>query len=556
MKNTCKLILLGLIVSVVPACDDFLEEDIVSGITDESHYTIASGWEDGVKATYNPLRDWFGQEPGHNMTVFGTDLFLPGINRNWAGINNYLDQMNATNGHFEAMWNSFYEGINTANAVITFADQNSLDQETKNVRLGEVRFLRAFYYYLLVENWGAVHLTTEYTTGVETSANRTDPENIYNDLIVPDLQFAIDNLPATQDEYGRITRGAAEAMMAKVQLTMGWYADRGEFGGAADSHFQNALNAADNVINNYSYSLLGDFADVFDINNQVHDEVIWAVQYTQDPLTNGGGNESHLFYICDYDGEPGLDRSIEYGRRFRRYRPTRYLLTLFDTESDSRYDKTFMTVWIANKNDVSPKTGEPIVAGVDTALYVTNFAVPEEEQLAAKYIFRDLPPEGEENDLAIDVRYYPSCYKKHIDPLRPTINERAGSRDFYALRLADIYLIAAEAGFKLGQAVAEAYINPVRRRAAWPGQEADMEVTDAEVDLDFILDERARELVSEQHRWLDLKRTGTLLERATTYNEEAAPNIQPFHRLRPIPQPQLDATSNEDFNQNIGYTAN
>ena len=201
------------------SCEEFLQEEIVSGITDDSHYTTASGWEDGVKAVYNPLRDYYGKEPGHNMTVFGTDLFLPGINRNWAGINDYRVQMNSTNGHFEQMWNSFYTGINTANAVLEFADQNSLNETTKIIRQGEVRFLRAFYYYLLVENWGAVHLTTEYTTGVETEANRTAPETIYNDLIVPDLQFAINNLPETQDDYGRITKGAAEAMMAKIQLT-------------------------------------------------------------------------------------------------------------------------------------------------------------------------------------------------------------------------------------------------------------------------------------------------------------------------------------------------
>jgi len=118
------------------------------------------------------------------------------------------------------------------------------------------------------------------------------------------------------------------------------------------------------------------------------------------------------------------------------------------------YDKTFVTVWIANRDDVSSVTGEPIVPGVDTALYVTNFEVADNVQKQAKYIFRDLPPVGQESDLSINVAYYPSCYKKHIDPLRPTLRETAGSRDFYALRLADIYLVAAEAGYKLGQSVA------------------------------------------------------------------------------------------------------
>ena len=98
------------------------------------------------------------------------------------------------------------------------------------------------------------------------------------------------------------------------------------------------------------------------------------------------------------------------------------------------------------------------------------------------------------------------------------------------------------------------YINEVRRRAAIPGKEAAMEIKPEQLTLDFILDERARELGGEQQRWFDLKRTGKLLERVKAYNPDAKVNIKEHHLLRPIPQTQLDAIINkEEFGQNAGY---
>ena len=81
-----------------------------------------------------------------------------------------------------------------------------------------------------------------------------------------------------------------------------------------------------------------------------------------------------------------------------------------------------------------------------------------------------------------------------------------------------------------------------------------MQITPAQVNLDFILDERAREFAGEQIRWFDLKRTGKLLDRVKSYNPDVAPNIQEFHTLRPIPRSQLDAVTNKgEFTQNLGY---
>jgi len=94
----------------------------------------------------------------------------------------------------------------------------------------------------------------------------------------------------------------------------------------------------------------------------------------------------------------------------------------------------------------------------------------------------------------------------------------------------------------------------VRSRAALDGKEAQMQITAADVNLNFILDERARELVGELDRWYDLKRTGTLLERVKKYNLDAAPNIKEMHLVRPIPQTQIDRVTNPgDFLQNSGY---
>jgi hypothetical protein len=123
------------------------------------------------------------------------------------------------------------------------------------------------------------------------------------------------------------------------------------------------------------------------------------------------------------------------------------------------------------------------------------------------------------------------------------------------IRLAEMYLVAAEAAWRQNKpAVAADYLNVLRTRAAKPGKEAEMQVEADEINLDFILDERARELMGEGHRWYDLKRTGTLLERVKQYNLDAAPNIKEMHLVRPIPQTQIDRVSNPgEFTQNPGY---
>lgn len=124
------------------------------------------------------------------------------------------------------------------------------------------------------------------------------------------------------------------------------------------------------------------------------------------------------------------------------------------------------------------------------------------------------------------------------------------------LFIAGTYLIAAEALYERGDdADAVKYINIVRERAAYSaGNPAAMDITAGQLSLDFILDERARELCGETMRWPDLVRTHELVERVRLHNPPAAPNIQPFDVLRPIPQSQIDAvTTGAAYPQNNGW---
>lgn len=200
----------------------------------------------------------------------------------------------------------------------------------------------------------------------------------------------------------------------------------------------------------------------------------------------------------------------------------------------------------------------PGVSIGDTGVFVVPYAVSEAEKAERneRYVFFDINdyydgeiPKGKRNR-------YPSL-NKFIEPLRPTLQHVNGQRDFFVIRLAEIYLIAAEAALlqpNSNPQEAANMINVIRSRAAWPGKESEMQVTADMMSLDYILDERARELAGELLRWPDLKRTGKLIERVKLYNPDGRDNIKDFHLLRPIPTTMIDRVSNKDeFKQNPGY---
>lgn len=135
--------------------------------------------------------------------------------------------------------------------------------------------------------------------------------------------------------------------------------------------------------------------------------------------------------------------------------------------------------------------------------------------------------------------------KKFDDVKRATMNEEKGTRDWVCFRAAEAYLLAGEAYYRAGDVEnALKYINTLRRNCAIEGKEKEMEISASDLSVDFILDERARELCGEGKRWYDLKRLGKLIERTDLHNKKAHGNMKPFHELRPIPQSQIDRCTN------------
>jgi hypothetical protein len=516
------------------ACADLTEVPI-SGIT-SSYYLTASGFDAAVNGTYTPLADFYGQESGLTVTVFGTDEFTKGADGSHKPINDYAAGLNGDDTFFRDLWRSFYRGINTANTVISRAPTAQVNDAVRTEHVAEARFLRALYYFNLVRMWGPVPLQLTETQGPMTEANRDSVSKVY-DSIVADLQFAEANLPATQRDWGRATKPAAQHELALVYLTR-----------AAPGDMAKAATEAKAVISSGQFSLLPRWSDLWVLGNEKNPEIIWSVQFTADPLTTGNGNSSHLYFLMAYELFPGMQRDLANGRAFKRFRSTDWLLNLWDRTKDTRYDDGYTTVYYSNNAASIPKgpDGKPKWNLGDTAIWMPGVEISAADRATHPYTI--LTP-SQYTDAA-----FPSYNKKFIDPTRLTVNDVRGQRDWYVARLAETYLIAAEALMRDNKAdEAVQYVNAVRERAAKPGvAKSAMDVAASDLSIDFILDERSRELTGEQMRWFDLVRTGKLLERVGKYNASAAAGIKPFHVLRPIPTEQITLTSNL-FPQNPGY---
>lgn len=549
------------------ACSKKLEEYNPGGLTADVVFNTPAGFEAGVSAVYSYNRHLWGKEAGYHLYEASSDLWLSGVDDPNTEITQFTTGLNSNNVIVTANWQRLYSVINLCNALIKRVPNSGLTDNLKATREAELRMLRAWYYYTIVETWGGVHFTLDETSGIVTTANRKPVDTFYQQILT-DLRWAAPRLPVTTNDIGRVTKPAAEAFLSKMFLYT--------------KNYDSSFYYANKVINDYGLALQTSYASLWNMATQTNKEIIWAVNYSTNLALNDfqgpagaivypgghprGAHNGHLMFLQKYDVRPGMVRDIPYGRPFSRYMPSRFLLDLYDETKDARYAGSFQDIWFSNKTTATTyertlTTGAKqnfVLNPGDTAHWIPkNTVVSNAFRDSRKYEIFDRTNVYNTNGTPRNTSNFISL-KKFLDPTRPSVAEQQSARDAVVFRLADIILVAAEAKLNLNlKADAAELINKVRRRAVITGTGLPanaLDITEADVTIDFILDERARELAGEQWRWFDLKRTGKLVERVGLYNPQAGPNIKPYHTLRPIPQSQIDAVSNKtEFIQNPGY---
>lgn len=553
------IIVLGIIVGTLSSCSNYIEEESLSNVPADGTYKTASGFQLLVNTNYAWLKGIYGGNPW--LFEAGTDMYAEGRTPEPAGLSQYT-LLIPSSTNVEDLYNSCYQLIQSVNKTVYYS---AITEQTANLNtlVGEARFLRANAYFLLVQTYGGVPIVNENITSPVLSFTRNTAEEVYTQIIA-DLDFALANVGTTAyNTSGKVNKRAVNDLLAKVYLTRGY-----ETFGKADD-FAKAAAYADAAIGGQGLNLA--FDQLFKPGNDLNAETIFSVQYdkasTSTDPTKLGNNQ--FYYFSSYLG------GAETGAPLRSYNlcPTDYALGLYE-KGDKRWDATFMTEILEGPETTNGVTKNvlyyPYYRSTNPAsLKVRHFYEPKwftpadkaawmtanASRLSSTFVYHPWGEYSAAHSLIQNLDCYTIPVKKFDDPdpTTPSSTGPVSTRDIIVSRLGETYLIAAEAYLKAGQpSTGLDRLNEVRRRAGV------VNATAGEFNIDYILDERGRELLGEYKRWFDLKRTGTLVARASAHNYKIkAANFLgvggQLKILRPIPQTVLDLNQNKDFPQNPGY---
>lgn len=561
MKKIVNIVIAFVAIFVMESCSDkWLEEKPPHLITTETLYTNLNGFEAGLNGLYSLVR---GEREGRDGTtenlvadiaMLGTDNIVPN-QRGGIGFIALLYNTNneSNNSNLRSIFLWLYQTINAANTIINQAENRTDidwngaggDAEANKTRvIAEAKALRAWAYRHLTFCWGDVPLNLEESLGsnIKTDWTRTPIAEIRKQMKA-DWLFAEQYLDVEPTIRGKISKGAVQHYLSELYLTIG----------KPDS----AFFWADKCIKNPAYQLITQrygvnankpgvaFMDMFYEGNanreEGNTEALWVWQWEYNVIGGGGDHgsimrryhnaTSHHMQI-KIDGVVPLQKTpARGGIGIGREQPTKWAINLYEPQDDRGSNYAIRKYYIlrtAAENAPAPA-----------------------DNLPPGYNYGDTLKLNWENDLTGTgngkVGDYPFIRKydttnPETDPLRGSYNDQA------YLRLAETYLLKAEAQLKLGDIVGAAEtINIVRRRSHAS------EISASDVTLDFILDERSRELIGEEHRRYTLLRTGKWLERVKLHNFRGGQTAAARDTLYPIPQIVIDANLTEKMPQNPGF---
>lgn len=614
-SKTKFLLVSGLLLVMMSCKDSFLDETPKSTLTTDVYYKTEAGFEDLIRACYPLLRNI---HQNRILVQNGTDIFSSQGGWNPSAVNGkenppslydvYDARFNATLPELQTLWQFLYAEIARTNTAISrSADITTMAPVLKETRIAEAKFLRALSLFYAVQHWGDIPMPLAEITTPQKNFPRVPAAEVYKQIIA-DLLDCEAKLPVTASNYGRINKGTAQFLLARVYLTRGWNFNNSLGGSSAD--FDSALQYADKIID--AYPLAANYKDLFPkrsdnpltqytgAQNDKNAEIIFAVQYSSEVLTNktdpafqqdaAGGNDLHSRFGPSGEGFIGSKgRTSDYNRSTGIHQVNTATYRLFDPSIDTRYAHNFVSVGysLSAVKDYKPLPVSNPSLKVDFAVGDTILFNRPWNNPAKTIAERGIDLGGTKKYAVVNTDEYGGGYP--IDnsglniqaPLmwkfwQPGIQngDAYGTFNEAVFRAAEAYLIAAEAivkgakGGKLG--TADIYYNKVLdralgtnkgtepKRAATPENQKSLDAvsyraTPANISIDLILDERAREFMGEYSRWFDLKRTGKLVERIKKYNPWVkGQSIADKHYLRPIPQSEIDL-SFPKMTQNPGY---
>jgi len=496
MKKILNLItivsLLGGAMVLPTSCKkSFLDEEVINS-RNTSDFQKTEGLDGLVIGMYQSLKFHFNYTWAYTSTNYGVDEFTVGGDRTEQMWNSYDGSLNSFNTDVQAVFDNMYTNINSANIVIKNVPL-FYTGANKNIRLGEGYFMRAFDYFKLVKQYGGVPLQLESLEAIKDEFTRNSAKEVY-EQVIQDFTQAYNLLPNTPAETGRLTKWAAAHFLAKAYLFRASEINNDWNSDTKTADLQNAIKYADLVINSGQHTLATNFSDLWNFTtvdgpNESNKEIILAAQFSNNTATQGRyGNQVHLYYPSVYQNLPGMQRDIPGDREFQRMRSTDYAIDVFDRVNDSRFWKSFKTRYLCNNPAGAPKwtaATAPTPAlvnqfkftgGQESILYIVNDA--NDTRYTATNITLRAPsmyvryfagqPQSYLNTHGnYGVSQYPAL-SKFMDGSRNLIASQFGQRDGILARLAETYLIAAEAYGRLGQyAQAIPYLNSVRDRAAY-----------------------------------------------------------------------------------------
>ena len=550
------------------SCSDFLDASNKSNVTAKQSFATKEGLNNLVNDAYQHLQNVYAAPLFTSCFSAGTDMYADARNKMNEALNTY-ETLTPENTDIKNLYTYLYSGIRAANSVSYYAQTAQVDDKTKSQLIGEARVLAAYEYYLLVNNFGGVPIMKDFLTTADTGYPKSSAADVYA-YIISELEDVISKnvLQASTATKGggRISQETAKAILAKTYLSAAWDLNKQEY-------FSKAAALADEVI--AGRKLTTPFAKLWkaDGSGDDNEEFLWDVEYdlaTANNTTSGGTEWSG--YYCNYLG--GNEDNIK--ATTSSYVPTLYALHCFK-KGDQRYDATFMKeLPDINKGNAAGtgywtwyKNGESLVGKPVTRYYSAWYetdadfeawkAIDPANRANTYRIPMDSQSKEAQNMDGRDMEYYDnqqlvygsSPCKKFDDSKTAKTEKNTCYRDIHIITLPEMYLVAAEAYLKAGDnPKALARLNEVHQRAGLPA-------LTGTVTIDDILDENACENFGNEARWMDLRRTQTLVTRCTKYNHEMGNKAAQYigkKLLRPIPQAAIDANDQLTLaDQNPGY---